>query len=277
MSVNNFIPAIWAGKMQLENARTSVIRAVANTRYEGLIANQGDQIIFPGIVDPTITTYAGSVTFEDVVDSSVTMNIDQAKYFAVKIDDVDKVQANQDVLAGATQRAGELLKRTADQYAFGLYAQAGSTVTDATCDTTTILSDISSAARKLDEKDVPMEGRWMVIAPWVKEKLELAGVKFSIREGTPVASGVMWANFLGFDLYVSNNVTDPTASGTSTKCLAGGRDAFVYADQLTKVEAMRLEGSFDDGIRGLHVYGAKVLRPNDLCQLILTYAAESAI
>jgi hypothetical protein len=277
MSVNNFIPALWAGKMQLENARTSVIRAIANTSYEGLIANQGDQIIFPGIVDPTITTYAGSVTFEDIVDSSVTMNIDQAKYFAVKIDDVDKVQANQDILAGATQRAGELLKRTADQYAFGLYAQAGSTVTDATCDTTTILSDISSAARKLDEQDTPMEGRWMVIAPWVKEKLELAGVKFSIREGTPVASGVMWANFLGFDLYVSNNVTDPTASATSTKCLAGGRDAFVYADQLTKVEAMRLEGSFDDGIRGLHVYGAKVLRPNDLVQLVLTYAAETAI
>ena len=277
MSVNNFIPSIWAGKMQLENARTSIIRAIANTSYEGLIANQGDQIIFPGIVDPTITTYAGSVTFEDIVDSSVTMNIDQAKYFAIKIDDVDKVQANQDVLAGATQRAGELLKRTADQYAFGLYAQAGSTVTDATCDTTTILGVISSAGRKLDENDTPMEGRWMVIAPWVKEKLELAGVKFSIREGTPVASGVMWANFLGFDLYVSNNVTDPTASGTSTKCLAGGRDAFVYADQLTKVEAMRLEGSFDDGIRGLHVYGAKVLRPNDLVQLVLTYAAETAI
>lgn len=277
MSILNSKPTVWAAAIQVAHTRTSIARAIANTEYEGLISQAGDQVIFPGIVDPTISTYAGTVSWEDIDDSSVTLNIDQDKYFAVKIDDLDKLQAKPDLMRAAAERAAAKLKRTADQYLFGLYAQAGNTVTDTTCDTTTILSKISEAARLLDEKDTPTEGRWMVIAPWVKEKLELAGVIFEIKMGTPVASGAEWANFRGFNVYVSNNVTNPTASASATYCLAGGKDAFVYADQLVKTETLRLENSFMDGLRGRHVYGAKVLRPNDLVQLALTYAAETAI
>ena len=278
MSVLNFKPTIWAAGIIQERDKFLLSRIVCNTDGEGDVSNMGDQVIFPGLVDPTVSAYTGTSTYEDLDDAAVTMLLDQANYFAVKIDDVDAVQAKGNILDAQVKRGAQKLGETADEYVFGQYGQANLAVTDTTCDTSTILSDISEAGRKLSEANVPMQGRWMVIAPWVAEKLELAGIVFSIKEGTDVGSGIQWATKTGFTLYVSNSVTNPTGStGHVTYCLAGGADSIAYYDQLVKTKAESLEGSFADGVKSLHVYGTKVVRPDELVSLALTYAAETAI
>lgn len=276
MSVENFIPTLWNSVIQQEHDRVSIVRLIANTDSEGEIKQAGDQVIFPGLIDPTITAYTGTVSFEDIEDGSVTMNVDQQNYFAFKATDIDQAQAKANFKTAQTARAGSLLAQAQDEYVLGLYAQAGNTVTDTTTDTSTVLSVISQASRLLSENDTPTQGRWLVIAPWMAEKLELAQVVFEV--GTGLATGVQWANRFGFTIYVSNNVTNPTGStGHITHCLAGGMNAIGFANQLTETEALRLEGSFSDGVRGLDVFGGKIVRPNDLVHLALTYAAETAI
>lgn len=278
MAVKNFIPTIWSAAIIQERNKVQVARMICNTDGEGEVSAAGDKVIFPGLVDPTISTYSGTVTYEDLDDASVTLYLDQKKYFAVSIDDVDAVQAKGALLQKQVKRGAAKLGETADAYVLGLYGQANLEVEDTTCDTTTILSDISEAARKLDEQDVPASGRWMVVSPWVKEKLELAGIVFSIKEGAEAMSGKEWARVRGFDLYVSTSVTNYAASTSAvTYCLAGGEDSIVYYDQLIKTKAEEREGSFSDGVKSLHVYGAKVVRPNELVSLALTYAAETAI
>ncbi len=277
MSVLNFKPTIWNSAIIQERDKMLVARAVCNTAGEAEVQGQGNQVIFPGLVDPTVNTYSGTVTYEDLDDAAVTLLLDQANYFAVKIDDVDAVQAKGNLLEAQVKRGSHKLAETADAYVLAQYGQANNEVEDTTCDTSTILSDISAAKRKLDEANVPMDGRWMVIAPWVAEKMDLAGVKFGIREGAPVAAGSQWASYNGFDVFVSNSVTNPTASGSVTYCLAGGADAIAYYDQLVKTKAESLEGSFAEGVKTLHVYGTKVVRPDELVSMALTYAAETAI
>lgn len=275
MSVNNFIPTLWNSVIQQEHDRVSIVRLIANTDSEGEIKKAGDQVIFPGLIDPTISAYTGSVTFEDIQDGSVTMNVDQQNYFAFKVEDVDQAQARANFKTAQTARAGSLLAQAQDEYVLGLYAQANNLITDATLDTTTILSVISQASRLLSENDTPTQGRWLVVSPWVAEKMELAQVVFEV--GTGLATGVQWANRFGFTIYVSNNVENAAASGSVTHCLAGGMNAIGFANQLTETEALRLEGSFSDGVRGLDVFGAKIVRPSDLVHLALTFAAETAI
>lgn len=280
MSVTNFIPTIWAAVIMQERDKVLVARQICNTAYEGDVRQAGDQVKFPGLMDPSVNPYTGTVSYEDVQDAALLMTIDQKYYFAVQLDDVDAAQAKKGLLQALARRAGQKLAETADAFVLAKYSEApaANIVTDANCDTSTILSDITQAGRLLDDNNAPSEGRWMVIPPWIKEKLVLAGVKFSINQGAPIGSGLQWAQHNNFNLYVSNNVTNPTAStGHVSYGLAGSRDAIAYADQLLKTEALRRDGSFKDAVRGLHIYGAKVLRPKELVSLALTYAAETAI
>jgi hypothetical protein len=217
------------------------------------------------------------VSYEPLVDASVDLILDTDNYYAFDIEDVDMAMANVDVKGSQTQRAAYKLKQAADTSIMSLYAQAGAgTVTDATCDTATILSDLGLLSQYLAENGVPEGDMWMVIPPWVKLKLQLAGIKFSTNEGLNGKGGMAWANELGFDIFVTNQVVE-TANTPVSEILAGSYNAIGYAQALEKSEAFRAEAAFATHVRGRMLYGCKVLKPKELARATLTYAAESAI
>lgn len=281
MSLQNFIPTIWAAEILNTFEKTHVLASLCNKDYEGEIRGQGDTVKITAIGEISVASYvknSTSITPEELQTAQTVLVIDQAKYFAFKIDDVDAAQANVKVMTKAMNKAAIKLSETVDTAIAGLYASAAHTVTDASFDSALALDTLARAAQYLNEESAPKAGRWLVLPPWAITKLLLA--KMLNTEGTVNAENEFQngriGRCMGFDIYESNNLTQ---SGTdpdyTVYAMAGVREAITYAEQIVKVEAYRPEGGFTDAVKGLHVYGYKVIQPKGLVRLSLTYSAET--
>lgn len=278
MGVANFVPQIWTTKILRTLEDNLVAKKICNMDAEGEIKKAGDTVYFNGLADPTITAYTGSVTYEGLQDAGMTMVIDQQNYFAFKVTDIQKAQANVDLKGSQAARAAYKLKEACDDNIMALHGDANLTVTDTSCDTASILSTMGAIQQQLAQVNVPSSDMWCVIPPWVQLKLKLAGISFKINEGINGTGGMAWTNELGFDMFVTNQVVNTnTVAAPVSKVMAGSYSAIAFAQQIIETESLRLEGSFDTGVRGLHVFGRKVVRPDLLCTATLTYSAETSI
>jgi len=275
MSVTNFIPELWSKRINQKLRDSLVFGSVVNTDYEGEIGSGGDTVKINSIGDVTIGNYtpnSTSITPEQLNDYQTTLAIDQKKYFAFKIDDVDKAQVNANVMDEAMQSAAWGLKNAADEYIAALYTDAGNTITSTAIDSTNALASVLTLGQYLSQENVPEDGRWLVIPPWFKTKLLLA--KALVTDNGAAADAFTngkVGRVGGFDLYESNNVSN---DGTTYYIMAGTKKAISFAAQVNKVEAYRPEASFSDAIKGLYVYGAKVVYPDALAVLTATVGSE---
>jgi hypothetical protein len=279
MAIVNTIPKLISAKILKTLENDLVAKKICTMDTSTPIAKQGDTVYFPGLTDPTIAAYTGTLTYEDLEDATVALLIDQKNSYAFKVDDIEAFQSIIDVKGSSVERAAYGLKNVADTYVLGLYAGAGNT-TSATVTSATALSTVSTAVRMLEENNVPGGQRWLVVPPWFAEKMRLAGVAFSINNGIDGGKGgLSWVNYLDTDIYISNNIVTTGSNPTYvSKCMAGSYNSIVYADQILKSRFIaELEGSFAGGASGLHVFGAKVLKPKELVVITATQAAETQI
>jgi hypothetical protein len=202
------------------------------------------------------------------------LSIDQGKYFNFAVDDVDKAQANANVMAEAMDRSGYGLRDKADQFIASHYTEvpAANLLGD---DTTPVVPTATTAYEKLvdlgvllDEANVPPNGRFVIVPSWFHGLL-LKDDRF-VKAGTSktdatLANGQV-GEAAGFNVLKSNNT--PNTSGTKYKIIGGHKMAFSYAEQIVKVEAYRPQARFSDAVKGLHVYGGKLVRP--YCWAVLT-------
>lgn len=276
MSIDNFIPELWSTRLNQKLYDSLVFASCCNTDYEGEIRAAGDTVRINQVGDVTInatyTPNSTSITPEALNDYQTTLVIDQTPYFAFYVDDVDRAQANANVMDGAMQSAAWGLRNKADEYIAALYGDAGYTLTSTAIDSTNVLALFLTMGQKLSEKNVPQEGRWAVVSPWILTKLALAKV---LVTDAGAAAGA-WSNgfqgrVAGFDVYESNNVY--TSSSTYYP-LFGHRKAISFAGQINKVEAFRPEAKFADAVKGLFVYGAKVVYPDALVCATTTVGSE---
>ena len=281
MAVDHFIPVIWAAKILDTFQTANVIGSVVNTDYQGDITGQGSSVKISSIGEITVADYtknSTSLTVQKLQSSQTILNIDTAKYFAFEIDDIDIAQANVNFMPTAMKKAAYALAKVADAALGLLYSQAAHTVTDASCDSLLIYNTVAEAKQKLDEAGVPDEGRWMVLPPWVISKMILAkllNTEGSVDADEAYTNGKV-GRVLGFDILKSNGLYQTgSAPNYTTYAMAGVREAISFAEQIVKVEAYRPEDHFTDAVKGLHVYGMKVVQPQGLVQLVLTYSAET--
>lgn len=281
MTVNNFIPEVWSAKIFSDFDKATVFGGVVNRDYEGEIRNAGDTVRINAVGPVTVNSYTknstSSITLQDLTGVQTVLNIDQAKYFAFQVDDVDQAQTNPKIMGEAMRKAGVAIAEIIDADVAGLYTDAGSIVTSTACGPTAITEVIGKIGRALSENDVPQNGRWMVIPPWMQDKLVQAQLLKWI--GLPAASTPAGAasmgyvgSCLGFDFYQSNLLKETTASGSTGRqhyVMAGTRDAITLASQISKVEAYRPEGKFADAVKGLNLYGMKVVQPKALVTAVL--------
>ncbi len=286
MSLANFNPTIWSAKLFVNLRKALVAMDIVNMDYEGEIRSYGDRVKINEIGPISISNYAkyGTLTFAELTSAQKELIIDQAKSFSFKVDDIDKAQNNPKVMSSAMAQAAYDMADTIDQYIFGLYGQAGVTNTTymgssasaISVSSGNVLLTLSFAGRYLTEKNVPTANRWMAISPWLHQKIllaEIGGVSASAIpkiETGPVVPGYV-GQALGFSFYVSNNIQDSATSVSAI--MAGNNSAISYAGQISTVKAVELESSFGEGVKGLYVYGSKVVRPDALAVLHLTEAA----
>ena len=280
MAIKNFIPAIWEARLLEHLDKTLVYGNLVNRDYEGDIQQQGDTVKINQIGDITINDYDKStgIKVEDLDSTQTTLTIDQRKYFAFTVDDLDAVQANVLLVDNAMQRASYGLRDAVDRYIAGLYAGAGVVDGLGTDETPIAITSATKAYEALvdtktalDEANVPSDGRFVVVPPTFYGYL-LKDNRF-VAAGTQKTDQVLQTGYIGdaagFHIYQSNNVLN--TDGAKYKVFAGTSAAVTFAQQLLRTEANRSETKFADIVRGQLVFGAKVVQPKALACLTANF------
>ncbi|MET4670826.1 MULTISPECIES: phage capsid protein [Streptomyces] len=277
MSIANFKPEIWSA-LTLTALRSSLVYAqpqLVNTNYQGEITSQGQSVHITTIGDPTIFDYASgdTINYEDVETAGTDLVIDQGKAFAFKIDDVDKAQALVSPMQEMAQNAAYGLRDKADAYVASLYTgvaaantlgSTGAPINTYTSPTDAYNKVLVPLRTKLNRANVPSEGRYLVGSPEFIGSL-LSDDRFVRADASGTTEGLrngFVGRAAGFDILESNNTPNPT--GDIQVVQAGYPGAITYAEQILETEALRLQSTIADAIRGLHVYGAKLLRPTGI-------------
>lgn len=280
MAVTNSIAKLVSTKVMKTLENNLIAKKICTMETGSEIKKMGDTVYFTGLADPTVNPYSGTITYETLTDSTINLVIDQKDYVAFDIDDIEAFQSSIDIKGTQVERAGYKLRDKADKYILGLYASANTTVT-ATVTSVIALSTVAEVIENLKEANVPANQMWMVITPWMEQKLILAGIKFQINNGIDGnGDGLEFAKYQGMDIYVSNNVTLASGSKGSRvhEMLAGSYNAIVYADQMMKSRFIaEKENTFAGGYSALHVYGAKVIKPEELVRCTFTETVETTI
>ena len=277
MAFTNFIPEVWSARLLEHLDNVHVYSALLNRDYEGDIRAYGDTVHINQIGDIDINDYTGEdlAAPEELDSTMMELRIDQAKYFNFQVKDIDNAQSNPKVVDAAMQRASYNINDVIDNYLAGLLlagVKSESTITAKTLTSANAYDYLVDLGVLLNEHNVPMLGRWVVIPPWFHGLL-LKDERF-VGNGTGYNQAILQGGWVGdaagFRIHLSNNV--PESAG-SYSVIAGTNAAGSFAEQLVELEAYRLEKNFSDGLKGLHVYGAKVTQPDGLAVLKCTKAA----
>ncbi len=277
MAITNFQPTIWSAMVLESLKKNLVFGARANRNYEGDV-RFGNAVKINSVGAVAVRNYAGSTTTDALSDATQTLLINQQKYFSFNVDDINRVQSNADFANAAMMEAGYALADSVDQYIAGLHGDAGITanlgtdVSPIEINSANVLTYLQLMFQKMTEANVPTSGRWCIVPPWMETKIKIAAQKIMTRNDEVVMNGYI-GTIEGFDLYVSNNVVN--TAGAKYKVLAGYSGSITLAQQIDKTEALRAPDAFADIVRGLLVFGAKVVRANSLACLTANLAAES--
>ena len=284
MAVTGFIPKLWSARLLNALDKSHVFANVVNRDYEGDIKKMGDTVHINTIGAVTIGTYTQNTDFssgpETLATTDQTLTIDQAKYFNFQVDDIDAAQAAGDIMDKAMTRAAYGLADASDKYIAGILAGAADTSNLVSSSAVALTSsnvyeNVVKMRTILDKANVPTAGRWLVIPPEMYA-LILLDDRF-VKTGGEMAEGILRTGLVaqaaGFDIYLSNNCVSANVSEKLTYTITGGVDsAATYAEQIVSTEAYRPEKRFADAVKGLHVYGAKVVDKAQIACLKATFA-----
>ena len=298
LAQGNFTPQIFSQKVQKFFRRASVVEDITNTDYAGEIENFGDTVKI--IKEPTITVrdYARGQTVDTQIlaDDQITMTVDQGSYFAFKVDDIEERQSHVNFEALATSSGAYSLKKNYDynvlKFIYDNSSDGTGTGTDASpidgdAAVDTLANLVSTAKKNLDKNDVPEENRWLVSSPEFFEQLRKAGAKLSDQSvmadggSSQIRNGkVTDRPLFGFNMYQSNaiavsggSVADHTfgSSGSNEHVfLYGHMSGVATVNHIAKTELIRDPDSFADVVRGLHVFGRKILRSEAVQRGVIT-------
>jgi|TARA_B100000287_G_scaffold403522_1_gene425425 hypothetical protein len=290
-----FLPSVYSRKVLNFFRKASVIEGITNTDYAGEISAYGDsvKIIKEPVISVSDYTRGSDTSATKLTDQEINLVVDSAKAFKFIVDDIETNMSHVNFKEVASSSAAYALKDSYDAAVLatmfsGVSASspdhiigsdsstADATMTHATNSVDLLGSDgtgvdaldlMARMARKLDDQNVPEEGRWFVAGPQFYEELgksgsKLLSVDFNAGQGS-IRNGLVSSGKLrGFDMYKSNNIA--ATSNASGKVMAGHMSSTATANTILSTEVIRDPSSFGDIVRGLHVYGAKVLRPEAL-------------
>ena len=290
-----FLPSVYSKKVLNFFRKASVVEAITNTDYAGELTAYGDSVKI--VTEPSITVYqyerGADVTQTKLTDAETTLVVDTANAFKFKVDDIEANMSHVNWREVASSSAAYALKDAFDEgviavmfagvsssspnhilgsdnatdLAAGTFDGTGNLDIGFAASEHDPLDILSRMARLLDEQSIPEEGRWFLASPDFYEVLastssKLLSVDYNAGQGS-IRNGLVSSGKLrGFNMYKTNNIASTT--NAAGKCIAGHMSACATAQTITSTEVIRDPDSFGDIVRGLHVYGAKVLRDDAL-------------
>lgn len=279
---SNFIPEVYSGKLVEKFYKTTVFGEIASTDYEGEIAGFGSNVIIRGVPDITVSDYVigNNLTYERPTKVSTNLSIDRAKSFSIVLNTVDIRQSDLDLTDIFAEAGSIQLKIAADADMLGVIpAQVsaqnqgttagadsanlnlGTVTAPLTLTKSNVVDWITDLGQVLDEQNVPDEGRWLVLPPWTIKLIKQSDLKIASLAGDGVS--ILRNGKVGmidrFTVYQSRNVLKNQSPTQSWAALAGHSAGLAFAAQITEAEMISNPNDFGYLVRGLMVYGYKVI------------------
>ena len=267
---DRFIPELWSARLLANLDKTFVFPQCVNRDYEGEIRNFGDTVHINKFGDIQIGDYTRAAGVGDPADpgngATVSLVIDQAKYFNFKVEDIEAVQANVALMEKAMQRAAYAIGDVIDQHIAAHVMDAGKVVqADVTVDNA--YDTLVGLKVEFNKLNIPAAGRFVVVPPEFLGLLEKDD-RYTKYDAADVKANGVRGRVAGFDIRESNNVVEQEGK---FMIMAATDMAISYAGQITKIEAYRPEKSFADACKGLYVFGSLVVEPQAMIRLEATF------
>ncbi len=271
MAITKFIPVIWSETLYraLDNKYVAVKNC--NRDFEGEIKNCGASVRICGVGPVTISDYSKNSDLsapQTIQDKDLMLTVNRAKYFNFQIDDVDRAQAMPHLMDAAMQTAASALAEEADTYVFSLLKEVDPWIVSHTVTAENILDYLIEARTMLAIENVDPDDIVFEVHPRIAALLLKSKINLSTDNGEALDHGCI-GKVLGSSVYVSNNVPQEAIEECIYHCFARTKRAVSYAEQLSEVEAYRPEKRFADAVKGLHLYGAKVMYPGEVVHMEL--------
>ncbi len=280
MAISNFIATVWSENLYQALDKQYIGVSNCNRAYEGEIREKGNTVKICGLGAVTVSDYSKNTnmsTPEVLSDNYRDLVINQAKYFNFQIDDIDRAQSTPKLMDAAMKNAASALADAADRYIYSLYEGAGNVLTEENVSAANIIDHLIDARTQLfannvsDATDIVIE-----VSPEIAGMILKAKVSLATDNGESLENGCI-GSIGGCKIFVSNNIQKVTgATGVTHKCLARTKRAIAFAEQLSEIDAYRPELRFADAVKGLHLYGAKVVYPTEMVLLDMTVPSTTS-
>jgi len=279
MAITNFIPQIWSENLLQQLSKRFIAISHCTREYEGEIKEKGSVVKIGKLGAIKLHDYTKNKNMnapEDLSDSVRELVIDRARYFNFQIDDIDRAQSSGKLMDAAMKNAANALANDADSYVFQLYGQAGVIITKQDVDESNIINLLLKARTELLKNDVYDSSDIVIeVSPEVAELILKAKINLINDNAEMLETGCI-GSIAGSKIYVSNNVAKPAEEDGTVfhKCYVRTKRAIAFAEQLSEIEAYRPDNRFADAMKGLYLFGAKVVRPEEFVMLDLCLAKE---
>lgn len=289
MAVTTFIPELWARELLLKLRKTLIAAQprIVNRDYQGEINGPGDTVHINSFGTITVFDYVKNADMpvaQELTTTEQLLQITQSKGFNFQLDDIDAAQANPGLMQAAMAEAAYALADVADKYLLATQRDAvpsantlGTAAAPQNVDATNVYDLLVDLGVILSDNNVPSAGRFALVTPKFHGLLQKSDdfTKASDLGDDVVVNGRV-GRAAGFDILETPNIVTIGTGGagdlTRKGIVAGYNGATSYAEKINKVESYTPERRFGDALKGLHVYGAKVTRPEALAMIL----AESA-
>lgn len=261
MAIDNFIPEVWAAGVTQSFIANQVVIPTLNNAFTGNVV-AGNKVHIINATTPTIADYSATrtITAEALADTEVLLDIDQEKAFSVNVDDVDRVQASSE-FAPWVDAAGRALAEDAEAYLLNEIMLVGATNSNPTDIVVDSAEDALAAVRKMrtdmGKAKVPASGRYLAVSPDFADFLIQGLDDVSVAgQDSELRNGVI-GRLYGFTV-VETPLID--YDGNTNGAFAYHESMVAFVNQIQSLESLRNPTKFADIVRGLNVYGAKVLK-----------------
>ena len=263
MAYANFKQTFWSKHYQRELENKAILAEWCNREFEGE-AKYGNLVKILGVGAVTIGNYAGTTigSPESVADSSVMLAIDKAKYFNFGVDDVDRAQTKPGLMEALMDESAYAMAHQIDTDIAAASVGAGNFSGSLQINSAaTAKAAVDAGLVKLRENNVQITDEVVIeLAPFVYQFLKEKYIDLDTNNSELLKKGIV-GYYDNARVRVSNNLYNDT---TNDYCMIRTKKAIAYVNQIDKVEAYRPDTLFVDAIKGLNVYGIKVVRPKEL-------------
>ena len=277
MAITNFIPTVWSENLYRELDKQYIAVNNCNREFEGDIREKGNVVKICGLGSVRVSDYVKNANMgapETLSDNVRELVIDQAKYFNFQIDDVDRAQSSPRLMELAMKNAASALANAADAHIFSLHKDATQRITRDDITKDNIVDTLIAARTKLFSKNVANADDIVVeVSPEIAELILKSKIELCTDNTAALENGCI-GSIAGCKIFVSNNVVcEEDDNGIPVhKCFVRTKRSIAYAEQLSEIDAYRPELRFADAVKGLHLYGAKLVYTDELILLNLTIA-----